>query len=52
VEHLLGVPLWDRLLSLAANITIGWKRFPGANTLAYLVHLQDRKKKKVCEFGH
>jgi hypothetical protein len=34
--HLLGAPIYYRLLALPENITLCWKGLPGINTLAYL----------------
>jgi hypothetical protein len=31
--------------------TLGWKGFPGANTLGYWVHLYVKKKIKCCEYA-
>jgi hypothetical protein len=35
VNHLLGNPLYGRLLALPTNIRLGWKSLPGTNALAY-----------------
>jgi hypothetical protein len=34
-----GVLLLGKFLALLANIRLGWKDLPGANTLAYYEHL-------------
>jgi hypothetical protein len=43
VEHL--DPLLDMLMSLSENITLGWKGFPGTNTLTNLIYLNVTKTK-------
>jgi hypothetical protein len=30
-----GAPLWGRLLASPTDVRLGWKGFPGTNTLAY-----------------
>ncbi len=35
VKHVSGAPLNGRLLALPTNNRLGWKGFPGENTLAY-----------------
>jgi len=37
VKHLLGTPLYGRLLALSSSITLGWKDLRGASTPAYYV---------------
>jgi hypothetical protein len=46
MKHFQGAPLQARLLALHSNIRHGWKKLPGANTLAYSVPIP--KFLKLC----
>ncbi len=38
VKNISGASLSGRLLALPTNIRLGWRGFPGINTLAYYEH--------------
>jgi hypothetical protein len=46
MKHLSGAPLQGRLLTMPANIKLGWKSLPAMNALAYYENFVTYNRKK------
>ncbi len=50
-KHFSGVQVFSKLLALLTNISLGWKRVPVANTLAYYGDLSIMVVKSFVTLG-